>query len=93
MALALLEMIDIAKYDCDETYRANEYLIDSWFVKLWQIVKQRRLCRDSFVDLFETLVCDHYKGISLMPIHSKGVFLDILETYYFGSHATTKKIK
>ncbi len=51
-ALALLEIIDRAKFDSEERFRPNEYLIDSWFAKLWQIVKQRRLCQESFLDLF-----------------------------------------
>ncbi len=34
----------------------------------------------------------HAKNVSPIDTHSNGVFLDIMETYYYGSHITTPQI-
>ena len=69
-----------------------KYHLGSWFPKLWSIVKGNNVLLDEFIRLFEHLIQNH-EEILFMEIHSNGLFIDVLETYYYGSHITTEKIQ
>jgi len=56
------------------------------------MAKYNRKLRDSYIHLFETVVMDHHQNISLFKIHSEGLFLDIIENHYYGSHVSANKL-
>lgn len=42
--------------------------------------------------MFESLLIRHHQYLSLLECHANGLFYDVMEHYYFGSHITTAKI-
>jgi hypothetical protein len=69
------------------------YTLDEWFNKLAHLALNRQVSKGKFIALFEEIFIKHYEYINLEHVYSSGLFLDIMENYYFGSYVTTAKLQ
>lgn len=69
------------------------YTLDEWFNKLAHLALSRKVARAKFMVLFEEIFTHHFEFMHLEHIHASGLFLNIIETFYYGSYVTTSKLQ
>jgi hypothetical protein len=76
--------------------QANEeliqvYTLDTWFDTLAHLAIDRKV-KIRFLPVFEEIFIRHYPYVILEHVYESGLFLNVIETYYYGSHLTTRKL-
>jgi hypothetical protein len=68
------------------------YTLGDWFEKLAHLALDRQVSRGKFQALFEELFMRHCDYIKFDHLHQSGLFLNVIERFYFGSHVGTGKL-
>jgi hypothetical protein len=79
------------KHESEES--VTIYTLDEWFNKLAHLALSRKVARGKFTALFEEIFTKHYEYMHLEHIHASRLFLNIIETFYYGSYVTTSKLQ
>lgn len=79
------------KHESEQT--VTIYTLDEWFNKLAHLALSRKVARPKFMALFEEIFINHYEYMHLEHIHASRLFLNIIETFYYGSYITTSKLQ